>query len=113
MILAGDIVHPAHGAKIPQVTGTLPVAAAPDGVPIPRGIHALPAVVGCGYQVVGPEELFLRIVNKNGVMRYRPSIVVQVMRTLGVGVVRPAIDRQVSPVVDRELILVEMLMLRE
>src|SRR5262249_39034404 len=98
---------------IPQIACTLPVAAASDCVPIARRIHALPAVIGCGQQIVGPEELLHRIVNKNGVVSHGSAIVVEIVRTFRVGVIRAAVDGQISPAVNRELVLVEMLMLGE
>src|SRR5690348_5715407 len=46
-------------------------------------------------------------------MRDRAAVVIQIVRTFGVGVIRTAVDCKISAVVNRELILIEVLMLGE
>ena len=88
-------------------------SAIPHGIPIARGIHALSAVVGRRQNIVCPEELLRRIVDQHGIVRHGAAIVIQIMRTLGLGVVGAAVDCEITVVVNGELVLVEMLMLGE
>src|SRR5436190_23817633 len=93
--------------------GPIPVLAAAYGVPKPRGIHPLASVIRGGKHIFGPKEFFGRIEDQDGIVRHGAPVIIQIMRTLGVGVIRTAVDGQVSLVVDRKLILIEMLMLGE
>ena len=98
---------------VPQVAGAVPIRFAANSVPVARGIHALAAIVGGGHQIVGPEEVFRRIVDQHRIVRDGAPVVVEIVRTLSVGVVGAAVDRQISAVVDGEMVLVEMLMFGE
>src|SRR5579872_5299421 len=46
-------------------------------------------------------------------MSHRAAVVIQIVRTFGVGVIRTAVDGKISAVVNRELILIEVLVLGE
>src|SRR5207245_1881842 len=60
-----------------------------------------------------PEEPFGWIVDEHGIVGDSAPVIVQIMRALRVVVICAAIDGQVALVIDRELILIEMLMFRE
>ena len=113
VILTGNIVNHTHGPEVPNITGSIEVFGTSNSIPVAGGIHPLPAIVGSGQNIVRPEELFCGIVDQDGIVRHSSTVVIQVVRALRVGVVRTAIDRQVTAVINRELVLVEVLVFGE
>src|SRR6266498_1621509 len=91
----------------------VPVVSAANRIPIARRVHALPAVVGRRPKILRPEKWLVRLVNEHRVVRNRPAIVVQIIRTLGLGGGGCAVDYQISMMKNRELILIQVLMFRE
>src|SRR5713101_9473914 len=100
-------------SQVPQVARAVPIVAAADRVPVSRRVHALSAVVGGVPQILRPEEWLIRLVDEHRVMGYCSAIVIQVVRTLGIGVVCCAVNRQVSMMKNRELVLVQVLVFRK
>src|SRR6266568_5902212 len=98
-----------HGAQIPQVASMLPVCWAPNRVPKARGVHSLTAVVSCWQQILRPEEFFSRIVNQHRIVSYGAAIIIEVVRALAICVISATVDRQVTLMVDRDLVLIEVL----
>ena len=97
----------------PQVTRSLEVFPAPNRVPVARRIHSLAAVVCRRPEVLCPEKLLARLVNEHRVVCDRATVIVQVMRTLGVRVVGATLSRQIPFVINDKMILIEMLVLSE
>src|SRR6185503_17568249 len=91
----------------------LKIFATSDRVPITRRIHSLAAVVCRRPKVLGPEKLFTGLVNEHRVVRDRAAVVVQIVRTLGVRVVSAALSREISFVVDDEMVLVQVIVFSE
>ena len=109
VVLAGHMIHYAHRAKIPQIASMLEIFRAADRVPEAGGVHALPAVVGCRQKILRPEEFFRWIINQYGIVSDGAPVIVEIVWALAVGVVSPAVDRQITAVIDRDLVLIEML----
>src|ERR1051326_2957809 len=107
-----DVGH-FHVAGGPQVARALEVFAAADRVPVTRRIHALATVVRGGPKVLSPEKLLALLVHEHRVVRDGAAVVVQIVRAFRVGVVSAALRCQVTFVVDDEMILIEMAVLRE
>src|SRR5438477_7759464 len=91
----------------------IPVLVAAYGVPKPCGIHPLASVIRGRKHIFGPKEFFGRIEDQNGIVRHGAPVIIQIVWTLGIGVISAAVDGQVSLVINRELILIEMLMFGE
>src|SRR5439155_24580091 len=94
---------------VTEIAGALEIFPTADGVPVARGVHALPPVVGRGPEVLGPEELFPWLVNQHRVMRDGAAVVVQIMRTFGVGVVGPTLGGEIAFVVNDEVVLIQVI----
>src|SRR5258706_14783602 len=52
----------------PQVTRAFKIFTTANRIPITRRVHALPAVVGSGPKIFGPEEFFSRLINQHRVV---------------------------------------------
>ena len=72
-----------------------------------------PPSLAAGRRFCGPEELFRRIVNQYGIVSDRAPVVVEIVRALAVGVVSPTVNGQIATVIDRDLVLIEVLMFGE
>src|ERR1044072_177483 len=102
-----------HVAGGPQVTCSFKIFPAPHRVPVARRIHALAAVISSRPQILGAENLLARLINKHRVMRDRSPVVVQIVRTLRIGVVSATLSCQIALVINDEMVLVEMIVLCE
>ena len=56
------------------------------------------------------KKTFRRIVNQYGIVSDCAPVIVEIVRALAVGVVSPTVNCQIAAVIDRDLVLVEMLM---
>src|SRR3954452_20008192 len=113
MVLAGHTIHYAHRAQIPQIASPLEILRAADTVPKAGGVHTLPAIVCRRQEILRPKEFFRRIVDQYRIMSDRAPVVVEIVRALAIGVISPAVDCQITAVIDRDLVLIEMLMFRQ
>ena len=113
VIRSGPVIDHAHAAKFPEFLHPVPVLQAAYGIPESRRIHPLPAIVGGFPLVVRPEKVLFRVVNQHGscgqscagsssdsadsLSRCSPL----------------PVNCQISPMIDSEMILAQMLMLGE
>src|SRR5258705_1234144 len=97
----------------PQVTRAFKFCTTANRIPITRRVHALPAGVGSGLKIFGPEGFFSRLINQHRVVSDGAAVVVQVVRAFSVGVVGATFGSQIALVVDGEMILIKVVVLGE
>src|SRR6185503_10699854 len=113
MICGGLIVRRLHISGVPQITSAFEIFTTANRIPITRRVHALPAVVGSGPKIFGPEELFSRLINQHRVVSDGAAVVVQVVRTFSVGVVGATFGSQIAFVIDGEMVLIKVVVFSE
>src|SRR3954447_18330869 len=111
--LVGHVISGFHPCQVPQVACSLPVLDTANSVPVTRGVHALAAIVSCRPELFRPEELLARLIDQHRVVSNAAAIVIQIVRTFGFRVIGRTIYRQISLMKNRELVLVQMLVLGE
>jgi hypothetical protein len=92
VIRAWAVIHDTHAAQVLQIEVALPIVHAAHGIPETRRIHALAAVIGGTHDIVRPEKFLALVIYQDGIVGHRPPVVVEVVRALGIGVVRSAVD---------------------
>ena len=92
VILAGDVVNYTHGADVPEIMRAIPILSTAHRIPKARGIHPLASIIRGGQHIFRPKEFFGRIKYQDGIVRHGTAVIVQIVRTLGIGVIGTAVD---------------------
>ena len=92
VILAGNVVNYTHGADVPEIMRAIPILSTAHRIPKARGIHPLASIIRGGQHIFRPKEFFGRIKYQDGIVRHRAAVIIQIVRTLGIGVISAAID---------------------